>query len=301
MKRLRPLLDGLMKRAGLYHMERQQRAIMLWPEVVGPVLAANAMARRVEDSTMVIITSGPAWSQEISFMKTHIIQRINRRVGGMPVITDLRFQVGRVAFQAKSAPARDSQPARKALTDAERQAVLSLWERLWEMETPLRRQLVAMKTQRIREDAILKARGWIICQRCGVTMRPPDRNNSLLLCSSCIVEREPVLARIRFLLKEAPWLLHDEILRLIPQCLREDYEEVRRERIGDLRAKARAGGGDEEVWVASVRDLVMMLTGRTVDILTPEDFLNVLPRPQALRALREMDLQSGPMSKEVEG
>ncbi|HOO55547.1 MAG TPA: DUF721 domain-containing protein [bacterium] len=56
-------------------------AVKDWENIVGPDLAKHTKPIKIENGSLVIGVEGSAWSQEISFMKNAILQKINTRLG----------------------------------------------------------------------------------------------------------------------------------------------------------------------------------------------------------------------------
>jgi predicted nucleic acid-binding Zn ribbon protein len=157
----------------------EARAVMLWPEIVGPQMAQASEVRTFQGGTMVVVTRSSAWNQEFSFQKERILRRFRERLG-KPVVRDLRFTVG---------PVRGAAPGRELETPPE--------------EEVRRIRLEAAEAQAIREaaagadpelaQAIRRAltreaqlRHWQLrhgakaCPRCGAAYRAPHD-----LCPAC--------------------------------------------------------------------------------------------------------------------
>jgi predicted nucleic acid-binding Zn ribbon protein len=71
----------------------EQRAVIEWPDVVGPKVASHCRAIRIEQGRMLVEVGSPVWAQELSLMRRTIIQKINRRLGSRTV-QSLHFVVG---------------------------------------------------------------------------------------------------------------------------------------------------------------------------------------------------------------
>jgi predicted nucleic acid-binding Zn ribbon protein len=72
---------------------REQGAVCRWEQIVGPRIAAHTEAVRVEDGKVYVRAASSAWKTELVFMKSDIIDRLNRAVGKR-VITDIVFVGG---------------------------------------------------------------------------------------------------------------------------------------------------------------------------------------------------------------
>lgn len=67
----------------------EARAVVLWPEAVGPQIAKHARAVRVWDRVLWLEIDHPAWRSEILFRKNQILDRLNTQVRAeFPELTD---------------------------------------------------------------------------------------------------------------------------------------------------------------------------------------------------------------------
>lgn len=80
-KHIAAIIDSAIAQAGLTDTMNEQRAASLWADVVGPTINRYTLKRFVEHGTLhVFITSAPL-KNELSFVKTKIIERINAAIG----------------------------------------------------------------------------------------------------------------------------------------------------------------------------------------------------------------------------
>jgi predicted nucleic acid-binding Zn ribbon protein len=104
------ILDQALKKLDLGEAALEARAVMLWPDVVGPQLARATEAQKVQGGTLVVITRSSSWNQELSMQKTTLLRRYRERLGN-DLIKDLRFTVGAVrgvpTARVKVAPPED--------------------------------------------------------------------------------------------------------------------------------------------------------------------------------------------------
>jgi predicted nucleic acid-binding Zn ribbon protein len=90
MQSLKQVLNIYLHKAGLAKGVAQNKAIQVWPEVVGKVVAENAKAESAEHSVLIVRTSTPTWRQELQFKKEEILKKLNNRVG-KNTIKDIQF------------------------------------------------------------------------------------------------------------------------------------------------------------------------------------------------------------------
>ncbi|MES2459574.1 MAG: DUF721 domain-containing protein [Armatimonadota bacterium] len=74
---------------------REHTAPLVWAEVVGPQVAGATEVIGVRDGILRVSTKSSVWSNELTFYKKDILQRLNSRLGARadrPAITDILFQ-----------------------------------------------------------------------------------------------------------------------------------------------------------------------------------------------------------------
>lgn len=69
----------------------EQKALSLWPEIVGPGINHYTVSRTVKDGVMTVTISSAALRNELMLSRTAIITRINEALGG-EVIHNIIFR-----------------------------------------------------------------------------------------------------------------------------------------------------------------------------------------------------------------
>ena len=69
-----------------------------WTDLMGPVVARHAHPEAIRGSLLLINVSSAPWLQELQFLKTDIVHKLNRALG-KETIKDIRFQIGPVSGQ----------------------------------------------------------------------------------------------------------------------------------------------------------------------------------------------------------
>lgn len=112
----RPLSDLLlegMQGAGLAERLREAEIWRLWPEIVGPVIAARAQPLRIINGTLTVgVSSGP-WMQELTFLKGMLKTKLNDRLGG-DIVREITLKSGKV--DRADPAAIEELPRKKRLT-----------------------------------------------------------------------------------------------------------------------------------------------------------------------------------------
>lgn len=98
---------------GLAERLREADIWRLWPEVVGPTVAARAMPLRIIKGTLTVVVSSGPWKQELGFLKGMMKEKLNDRLGA-EVVKDIVLKSGPVEQYAVAPP--EEVPAKKRLT-----------------------------------------------------------------------------------------------------------------------------------------------------------------------------------------
>jgi hypothetical protein len=84
-------LDGL----GLTDYARMLRITAAWREAVGDEIAARTHPSSFSRGTLVVRTKNAAWQNELTFLKSEIIDRVNAALGNKSV-DELKIQAGHI-------------------------------------------------------------------------------------------------------------------------------------------------------------------------------------------------------------
>jgi predicted nucleic acid-binding Zn ribbon protein len=79
--RLADVLASLLDGKGVGSKLRQGMAVAVWPEVVGSQLANVAKATVCRDGCLYVEVAGSVWMQELAFLQSELIARLNKRIG----------------------------------------------------------------------------------------------------------------------------------------------------------------------------------------------------------------------------
>lgn len=157
---------------------REHTAPLVWAEVVGPQVAGATEVIGVRDGILRVSTKSSVWSNELTFYKRDILQRLNTRLGARadkPAITDILFQNYGLQRQKAAQEAAENappplSPSAEELDDMELSAneLTTIEEGISAIKddalrAKLRKLRVAdMKLRNWRLDS-----GWTPCTRCG--------------------------------------------------------------------------------------------------------------------------------------
>jgi predicted nucleic acid-binding Zn ribbon protein len=99
-----PLLRRLLQRLGLARRLEEQRAIELWPEVVGPAIADQTRAAGIREGVMFVDVASNVWLQELGLLRDGILERLNARLGA-PLVHKIVLSIERPPLPEDDGPA----------------------------------------------------------------------------------------------------------------------------------------------------------------------------------------------------
>lgn len=147
-------MEALLRRAGLAGRLHQAQAVIVWAEVVGQELASHTRALDVRDGVLRVAVRSSAWSAQLSFLRSDLLERLNARVGA-PGLSAIRFTIGSVGsvteFDVRNGPAVSTSRSVQ-LSGADLMEIDAVAARVSdpEMRSAWRRMLVAAVARRRR-------------------------------------------------------------------------------------------------------------------------------------------------------
>ncbi|MCX8033366.1 MAG: DUF721 domain-containing protein [Thermoleophilia bacterium] len=79
------------------HHAASRLVAFLWPEVVGPEIAANARPAYLRNGRLVVVTASPAWAQSLHLLAEHLLSRLRERLAQARVSVEINKVVFRHA------------------------------------------------------------------------------------------------------------------------------------------------------------------------------------------------------------
>lgn len=89
-KSIRDLLNMYLRHEGLETPLLQKRAMAAWDTIMGPAISRYTGEKFIKNQTLYVKITNPALRQDLSMMRSRIVQRINGNVGSQ-VIMDVRL------------------------------------------------------------------------------------------------------------------------------------------------------------------------------------------------------------------
>ena len=90
MELLKKAIKEAVEKTGIDNALKQEKAVLIWHEVVGRAVAKETEAVDVEKGVLIVKTGSPVWRQELHMQKKEIIKKINNKIGSK-AIKEIRF------------------------------------------------------------------------------------------------------------------------------------------------------------------------------------------------------------------
>ncbi len=89
MKSLRQVLGQLEDRYTLQERKQFQKLSLLWPEIVGEMVATQTRPVAIRQGVLQVATSSSAWAQNLVFERRRILEKLNQQL--LLQLVDIRF------------------------------------------------------------------------------------------------------------------------------------------------------------------------------------------------------------------
>jgi len=94
-KRIRRILNATLRKLGLEKRIKECAILSFWNEAVGENIALHTRPVKVYDGRVTVLVESPSWTQELTFLKSGIMERLNSTIG-KKVIKDIYFKIGEI-------------------------------------------------------------------------------------------------------------------------------------------------------------------------------------------------------------
>ena len=81
MQPLKSALSTALKQGGLDRAIRQNKALLIWENIVGKAVAKNCTPEEVKHGILIVRASTPVWRNEIAIKKKEILEKLNKKLG----------------------------------------------------------------------------------------------------------------------------------------------------------------------------------------------------------------------------
>ncbi len=281
------VLEKTLDHLGLLKKGKRYQVFAVWPKVVGDI-ARHAKPRRLSGDVLFVATSSSAWSQELSFMRQSILDKLKGALQG-DYVREIHFS------EHLWDPGEDAggpPPGLPVLAKVEGEAAMD--------EIPDHRLASSAKrfsSTMARRKLYLLRKGYIRCRRCGC-MYPPGKAE----CPFCKVEREwRARRRAIAILEKAPHLSDEEVLYLIGSDDREMVRSVRLELESRcltiarnvLSAGAKRSPGDAREILGVIEKIASLRSGKAVENMTADEIEKAIGKRLFLAAKKGSQWRRG--------
>lgn len=90
MEKLDTAIKDFLINTGLENGVNQQKAVIIWPKIVGTKIAENTIAELVDFNVLTIKVKNSTWRNELYLKKDAILKKLNKELGPN-TIKELRF------------------------------------------------------------------------------------------------------------------------------------------------------------------------------------------------------------------
>jgi predicted nucleic acid-binding Zn ribbon protein len=90
MRKVGNIIDKVMSNLGLSKRYNEQKAILIWDDIVGERIAGKAKPLYAREGTLVVEVENSTWMNELQFLKREITEKLNKKLGQW-VINDIHF------------------------------------------------------------------------------------------------------------------------------------------------------------------------------------------------------------------
>ncbi len=85
MQSLKQAISSLLKSAGIDQPIEQNKALIIWGDVVGESIASNTEAKEVKHGILIVKVSTSVWRNEIAMRKREILKKLNTELGSTAI------------------------------------------------------------------------------------------------------------------------------------------------------------------------------------------------------------------------
>ena len=76
------LLEGVLSEHGVREQLERTRALSVWPEVVGEIVAGVTRAKAVDEGALIVEVTSSGWLMELNMMRGDLLAKVNAHLDG---------------------------------------------------------------------------------------------------------------------------------------------------------------------------------------------------------------------------
>ena len=94
-RRIKRILNATLRKLGLEKRIKEYAILSFWNDAVGENIALHTRPIKVYDGRLTVLVESSSWTQELTFLKSGIMERLNSTIG-KKVIKDIYFKRGEI-------------------------------------------------------------------------------------------------------------------------------------------------------------------------------------------------------------
>lgn len=258
MNAIKEILPLTFYKCGIKKQYIAESVLFHWQEVVGPEIAVNAQAVKVQNGLLFVIVNNSVWCHHLSMMKNSLLEKI-WNFTGEKTIQDIRFQAGCFSQQSSN----DEENREITIFEKTKNIKLDSGEikKIDNMVCKIDNKDLKKKLHSLlKKQAILnqtkKQHQWHTCNSCD-SLCPPEQR----YCTLCeLQQKEKKIEEIQSILKHLPWLTYSAVQQYV-RCSPIEFQQARNNLI-DVISQDLYNGNAENYKVAK---FIMLTTHRQMD------------------------------------
>ena len=216
-----------------------------WEQIVGKDLGRKTYVAGVKERVLYVNTENPVMLHQLSFVKGSMLEEVNKFLG-MDYIKDIMFRVKKREvedFFYDEVEEERFEPNQIKLNSSYKDFIDDETSVIENVE--IRNRIKKIMELSKKKEKFLLDEGNKKCKNCGVIF-----SGSGKICINCYNEqRKSKIAEIYEEIKDNPYLVYKDILKILPDLREEEYEDIRakiKERVKVLMYKEINKDNEEE-------------------------------------------------------
>ncbi len=186
MEKINIVLNKTLKKKGLKKKISEEMPVLIWHEAAGSKISLMTEISHINNGVLFVKVSNSIWSQQLSFLKNTLINKLNHRLGS-PVIKDIKFILGftkksiESEIESQDAVKNIPEPQSFSLSKEERKKIDEITEIIKEDE--FREKFKNILIKEAKSAKWKKEMGWIECNECTALFLPISKEIKCPLCA----------------------------------------------------------------------------------------------------------------------
>lgn len=92
LKPLSDILPSILDKLKISDKLKEQKVLLIWNKIVGDKIKYHTKPFKIENNILTVLVDNSTWMQELTFLKTEIIKKLNEAIGA-DVVKDIKFRL----------------------------------------------------------------------------------------------------------------------------------------------------------------------------------------------------------------